>query len=100
MSLLTGLSVSTHECDTNGIWPKFEESPRGLGERAVARHMKDAGCVTGHFGKYVNACARTTSVPPYWDRWCEMFGDDLGGDATTPNQANVDGTITTILDGL
>src|SRR5215212_8240682 len=46
VSLLTGLSVTTHECDTNGTWPKFEGSSRGLGERTVARHLKDAGYTT------------------------------------------------------
>lgn len=54
VSLLTGLSVTTHECDTNGTWPQFEGSSRGLGERTVARHLKDAGYTTGHFGKYIN----------------------------------------------
>ena len=29
VSLLTGLSITTHECDTNGTWPKFEGSSRG-----------------------------------------------------------------------
>jgi len=64
VSLLTGLSVTTHECDTNGTWPKFEGSSRGLGERTVARHLKDAGYTTGHFGKYINAHAKSRSVPP------------------------------------
>src|ERR687893_204624 len=29
VSLLTGLSVTPHGCDTNGRWPKFEGSSRG-----------------------------------------------------------------------
>jgi arylsulfatase A-like enzyme len=58
VSLLTGLSVTTHKCDTNGTWPKFEGSSRGLGERTVARHLKDAGYTTEHFGKYINAHSR------------------------------------------
>ena len=102
VSLLTGLSVTTHECDTNGTWPKFEGSSRGLGERTVARHLKDAGYTTGHFGKYINAHSKSRSVPPYWDRWCETLGDgsDTVGDATTPNRANVDGVITDLLPGI
>jgi N-acetylglucosamine-6-sulfatase len=102
VSLLTGLSVTTHECDTNGTWPKFEGSSRGLGERTVARHLKDAGYTTGHFGKYINAHWKSRSVPPYWDRWCETLGDgsDTVGDATTPNRANVDGVITDLLPGI
>jgi arylsulfatase A-like enzyme len=100
VSMLTGLSVTTHECDTNGTWPTFEGSPRKLGERTVARYMKDAGYATGHFGKYINAHAKTTNVPNFWDRWCETLGDgmDQGDNATTPNRANVDGTITDVLD--
>jgi N-acetylglucosamine-6-sulfatase len=102
VSLLTGLSVTTHECDTNGTWPKFEGSSRGLGERTVARHLKDAGYTTGHFGKYINAHSKSRSVPPYWDRWCETLGDgsDTIGNATTPNHANVDGVITDLLPGI
>jgi N-acetylglucosamine-6-sulfatase len=102
VSLLTGLSVTTHECDTNGTWPKFEGSSRGLGERTVARYLKDVGYTTGHFGKYINAHSKSRSVPPYWDRWCETLGDgsDTVGDATTPNRANVDGVITDLLPGI
>jgi len=102
VSLLTGLSVTTHKCDTNGTWPKFEGSSRGLGERTVARQLKDACYTTGHFGKYINAHSKSRSVPPYWDRWCETLGDgsDTVGDATTPNRANVDGVITDPLPGI
>jgi N-acetylglucosamine-6-sulfatase len=100
VSLLTGLSVTTHECDTNGTWSKFEGSARGLGERTVAKHLKDGGYATGHFGKYINGHARSMSVPAYWDRWCETLGDDMdqGPNPTTPNRANVDGTIIDVLD--
>ena len=55
VSLLTGLSVTTHKCDTNLTWPLFRDSPLALQERTVARYMKkEAGYVTGHFGKYIN----------------------------------------------
>jgi N-acetylglucosamine-6-sulfatase len=102
VSLLTGLSVTTHECDTNGTWPTFENSSRGLGERTVAHYLKSAGYATGHFGKYINAHSKSRSVPPYWDRWCETLGDgsDTVGDATTPNRGNVDGTWVDLPDGL
>jgi arylsulfatase A-like enzyme len=102
VSLLTGLSVTTHECDTNGTWPTFENSSRGLGERTVAHYLKNAGYATGHFGKYINAHSKSRSVPPYWDRWCETLGDgsDTVGDATTPNRGNVDGTWVDLPDGL
>jgi N-acetylglucosamine-6-sulfatase len=68
VSLLTGLSVTTHECDTNGTWPTFEGSSRGLAERTVARYLKDAGYTTEHFGKYINAHSKSQSVPAFWDR--------------------------------
>jgi arylsulfatase A-like enzyme len=95
VSLLTGLSVTTHKCDTNLTWAKYHDSPLGLQERTVARYVKEAGYATGHFGKYVNGHASTDTVPPYWDRWCEIKGDgdDSGGNATTPNEGNVDGTV-------
>jgi N-acetylglucosamine-6-sulfatase len=94
VSLLTGLSVTTHKCDTNGTWSKFLSSPLGLQERTVARYVKGVGYATGHFGKYINGHASTDNVPPYWDRWCEIRGDgsDSGDNATTPNQVNEDGT--------
>jgi N-acetylglucosamine-6-sulfatase len=100
VSLLTGLSITTHECDTNGTWPQFEGSPRGLAERTVAKHLKGVGYATGHFGKYINAHARSLNVPAYWDRWCETLGDgmDQGNNAQVPNRANVDGHLTDVLD--
>jgi N-acetylglucosamine-6-sulfatase len=94
VSLLTGLSVTTHRCDTNlTTWAKFADSPLGLQERTVARYVKEAGYVTGHFGKYINGHADRGTVPSYWDRWCEIAGEgsDSGGDATSPNRGNVDG---------
>lgn len=102
VSMLTGLSVTTHHCNTNGTWPTFEGSPRKLGERTVARYLKDAGYATGHFGKYINAHAKSVSVPAFWDRWCETLGDglDTGNNAATPNHANVDGDIIHILKGI
>jgi N-acetylglucosamine-6-sulfatase len=80
VSLLTGLSVTTHKCDTNGTWSKFLSSPLGLQEHTVARYVKGVGYAT--------------TVPPYWDRWRATRGDasDSGDNATTPNQGNVDGT--------
>jgi len=95
VSLLTGLSVTTHLCDTNGTtWSEYRESPLGLQERTVARYVKGVGYATGHFGKYVNGYGSDGTVPPHWDRWCATRGDasDSGGNETTPNQGNVDGT--------
>src|SRR5687767_8596341 len=95
VSLLTGLSVTTHKCDTNETtWSKFLSSPLGLQERTVARYVKGVGYATGHFGKYVNGYASDGTVPPHWDRWRATRGDasDAGGNVTTPNQGNVDGT--------
>jgi N-acetylglucosamine-6-sulfatase len=94
VSLLTGLSVTTHKCDTNRTWSKFRESPLGLQERTVTRYVKDVGYATGHFGKYINGYGSDTTVPPHWDRWRATKGDasDSGDNVTTPNQGNVDGT--------
>jgi N-acetylglucosamine-6-sulfatase len=94
VSMLTGLSENTHHCDTNLTWPKFRDSPLGLQERTVARYLQDKGYVTGHFGKYINGHPSESTVPLHWDRWCEIIGDgsDSGGDATSPNRGNVDGT--------
>jgi N-acetylglucosamine-6-sulfatase len=103
VSLLTGLSVTTHTCDANlTTWSKFADSPLGLQERTVARYVKGAGYVTGHFGKYINGHADTGTVPPHWDRWCEIAGEgsDSGGDATSPNRGNVDGSWVDLPDGL
>ena len=92
VSLLTGLSVTTHKCDTNETWPKFEGSSHGLGERSVARYLKDAAYATGHFGKYINGRGGASAVPPYWDRWCEIEGG-VSDSPTRPNRGgNVDGT--------
>ncbi len=103
VSLLTGLSVTTHRCDTNrNPWKDFRESPRGLQERTVARYLNAAGYVTGHFGKYVNGRAAGGKVPPYWDRWCETEGpgSDSVGDLGRPNRGNVDGAWVDLPNGL
>src|SRR5215210_3437625 len=99
VSLLTGLSVTTHNCDTNLTWEKFLDSPLGdLQERTVARYVKDAGYATGHFGKFVNGHGNLGTVPRYWDRWCEIKGS--GSESLTTNQGNVDGTWIDLPDGL
>jgi arylsulfatase A-like enzyme len=65
VSLLTGLSVTTHKCDTNKTtWSKFRDSTLGLQERTVARYVQDVGYATGHFGKYINGYGSDPAVPP------------------------------------
>jgi len=95
VSLLTGLSVTTHKCDTNLTWPKYRDSPLDLQQRTVARYMKEAGYVTGHFGKYINRHwvegTVPSSVPPYWDRWCET--EASGQESLISNEGNVDGKV-------
>jgi N-acetylglucosamine-6-sulfatase len=99
VSLLTGLSVTTHKCDTNLTWQQFLGSPLGdLQERTVARYLKGAGYATGHFGKFVNGHGVGGTPSTYWDRWCATEGS--GSEALTGNQANVDGTVIDLPDGL
>src|SRR5215218_3531530 len=99
VSLLTGLSVTTHKCDTNLTWQQFLGSPLGdLQERTVARYLKGEGYVTGHFGKFVNGHGVGGTPSTYWDRWCATEGS--GSEALTGNQANVDGTVIDLPDGL
>jgi arylsulfatase A-like enzyme len=98
VGLLTGLSVTTHKCDTNLTWPQYRDSPLGLQERTVARYVKEAGYATGHFGKYINGHWRQGGVPPYWDRWCETVGS--GQESLTSNEGNVDGSMMALPDGL
>ena len=64
VSLLTGLSVTTHKCDTNRTWSKSLNSSLGLQERTVARYLQDVGYATGHFGKYINGYGSDGTVPP------------------------------------
>jgi len=98
VSLLTGLSVTTHLCDTNLTWQQFLGSPLGdLQERTVARYLNEVGYATGHFGKFVNGHGVGGTLPPYWDRWCATEGS--GSEALTGNQANVDGTVIDLPDG-
>ena len=97
-SLLTGLSVTTHNCDTNRTWEQFRVSPLQLQERTVARYLNDAGYATGHFGKYINGYGVNGTPPRYWDRWCATNGS--GSESLTSNPANVDGTVIDVPDGL
>ncbi len=90
VSVLTGLSVTTHRCDDNGAtYRDFKGSPLGLEERTVARFLKDAGYVTAHFGKYVNGKGPKSPPAPHWDRWCVIQG--AGGDSA--NLVNEDGEV-------
>jgi N-acetylglucosamine-6-sulfatase len=103
VSLLTGLSVTTHLCDTNGTtWSEYRDSPLALQERTVARYVKGVGYATRHFGKYVNGYPSDGTVPPHWDRWCATRGDgsDAGDNDKTPNQFNMDGTWVDLPAGL
>jgi arylsulfatase A-like enzyme len=98
VSLLTGLSVTTHNCDTNHTWTQFIDSPLELQERTVARYLKGVGYATGHFGKFVNGHGIGGVPPIYWDRWCATEGS--GSERLTSNQANVDGTVIDVPEGL
>jgi N-acetylglucosamine-6-sulfatase len=99
VSLLTGLSVTTHKCDTNLTWQKFLDGPLGnLQERTVARYLKDVGYATGHFGKFVNGHGLGGMPHSSWDRWCATEGS--GSERLTGNQANVDGTVIDLPSGL
>jgi len=98
VSLLTGLSVTTHKCDTNRTWEQFRDSPLQLQERTVARYLNDAGYATGHFGKYINGYGVDGTPPPYWDRWCATAGS--GSETLTSNPVNVDGTVVDLPAGL
>jgi len=100
VSLLTGLSVTTHKCDTNLTWEQFLGGLLGdLQERTVARYLKvDAGYATGHFGKFVNGHGLAGTPHSTWDRWCATEGS--GSESLTSNQANVDGTVIDLPDGL
>ena len=64
VSLLTGLSVTTHKCDTNRTWSKFLNSSLQLQHRTVASYLQGVGYATGHFGKYINGYGSDTAVPP------------------------------------
>src|SRR5215218_3136042 len=41
VSLLSGRGVRTQKRDSNGTWPSLGDSVHGLGERSVARYLKD-----------------------------------------------------------
>jgi N-acetylglucosamine-6-sulfatase len=85
-SLLTGLAADHHGCLTNRTWPEF--TAFGYNQKTVARYLKEAGYVTGHFGKYVNAKTDHTYQPaPYFDRWCETEGRE----DSSANSVSVDG---------
>jgi N-acetylglucosamine-6-sulfatase len=101
VSLLTGLSVTTHKCDTNLTWQQFLGAPAELGElqeRTVASYLQGVGYITGHFGKFINGHGLDGSPHRSWDRWCATEGS--GSESLTSNQANVDGTIIDLREGL
>ncbi len=91
VSVLTGLSVTTHRCDTNrGTYGDFKDSPLGLEERTVARFLKDAGYTTAHFGKYVNGHG-LPGAAPYWDFWRATKGEGI--DAPDADNRQAEGSV-------
>ncbi len=95
VSLLTGLSVNTHEVNVNNTWNMFVDSPLNLNQKTIAVYLRELGYVTGHFGKYINGHGSEESVPPGWSRWVEVGGDD-GGKAWS----NVDGQRLDLVEGV
>jgi arylsulfatase A-like enzyme len=76
VSLLTGMSITSHEVDVNATWSKFIASPLDLNSRTIATFLSAAGVACGHFGKYINGHAvESIDVPPGWKRWVEVMGD-------------------------
>lgn len=93
VSLLTGISVTTHRCDTNHTYRDFRASPLQLEDRIVSRYLREAGYVTGHFGKYINGYG-SDDVPAHWDHWRATVGggSDDPDNLNQPSEGNVDGT--------
>ncbi len=86
-SMLTGMYLHNHHCDTNTTLPAFVH--KGLDQDTVATRMADAGYVNGYFGKYLNGHARHPEyVAPGWHRWVALVDAE--------SQFNVDGKVSEI----
>ncbi|GAA2156642.1 sulfatase [Nocardioides koreensis] len=82
-SMLTGMYLHNHGCDTNKTHRAFVH--KGLDQDTVATRLSAAGYVNGYFGKYMNGQAQDPAyVAPGWDRWVTLTDSD--------SQLNVDGT--------
>jgi len=70
-SMLTGMYLHNHGCDTNKTHRAFVH--KGLDQDTVATRMAAAGYVNGYFGKYMNGHAQDPGyVAPGWDRWVTL----------------------------
>ena len=91
-SMLTGLYVHNHGCETNMTHPAFHE--KNLEEQTVAVRLKKVGYTTGLFGKYLNGYGQTPRyIPPGWDRWVASVSASSGGDILNAYEVNVEGEL-------
>lgn len=71
-SMLTGLYVHNHGCETNDTHPEFLR--RGWDHDTVATRLQAAGYRTGYFGKYMNGHHEDPHyVAPGWNRWVAIL---------------------------
>ena len=85
VSLLTGLSVTTHLCDTNPTYALLLERNPDLEDLILPRFLREAGYRTAHAGKYVNGRLISEPVPRHWDRWWQTEQSGQGDDGAEVN---------------
>lgn len=87
-SLLTGLQADRH-----GITGNFLAAPTFDASSTVATWFDDAGYTTALFGKYMNFAHALTAVPPGWDEWQVLIGEDGGGNGYTDYRIDENGVL-------
>lgn len=85
-SLLSGQYAQHH-----GVVSNFQAASNFVADSTLATWLQDAGYVTGLFGKYMNYEQGLTAVPPGWDEWQALIGEDGGGNGYTDYRIDENG---------
>ncbi|MBM4243447.1 MAG: sulfatase [Deltaproteobacteria bacterium] len=87
-SLLTGLYAQRH-----GVISNFLAATTFDSSSTLATWLHDAGYATGIVGKYMNFAQVLPSVPPGWDQWQVLIGEDGGGNGYTDYRVSENGAL-------
>ena len=62
----------------HGVIYNYEAAPTFDSSSTLATWLHDAGYATAMIGKYMNYAADLTAVPPGWDQWQVLIGEETG----------------------
>lgn len=87
-SLLTGRYAHHH-----GVISNFLAAQTFDASSTLATWLSDAGYATALVGKYMNYAVNLEAVPPGWDEWQALIGEESGGNGYTDYRIDENGVL-------